>query len=346
MSKIVFVIDDSISNLTMAEDALSASYSVMTIPSGAKAVSLLEKVRPEIILLDIEMPAMDGFDVLRYLKASDRFCDIPVIFLTAKIDHATEIEALKLGVVDFISKPFNPAVLLNRVKHHIDVSSLVRERTKELYSVRHDIIFVLADMVENRDESTGDHLGRTSRLVNMLLMKMLESKVYHDEINTWDFEVMAECSLLHDVGKISTPDAILKKPGKLTVEEFEIMKEHTVAGRRILDKVIARSGENIFLRNAKLFAISHHERWNGTGYPFGLRGQEIPLHGRIMAIVDVFDALMSKRVYKNAYLAEHSLEIIVKERGEHFDPQIVDVFVSIWDRIAASYAEGDGMAHG
>ncbi|MCL2839888.1 MAG: response regulator [Defluviitaleaceae bacterium] len=333
MKKIIFVVDDSISNLTMAAEALSADYAVRTIPSGKKAIDLLEKIKPNLILLDIEMPEMDGFDVLKYLKGHEQFQDIPVIFLTAKTDFATEIEALKMGVVDFIGKPFNPAVLINRVKHHIDISGLIQAQTFQIYKARQDIVFVLADMVENRDESTGDHLGRTSKLVKMILTHMLEKKLYYDQIVGWDFDLIAECSLLHDVGKISTPDRILKKPGKLTPEEWEIMKDHAAAGGRIIEKIIARSGENVFLRNSRLFAIAHHERWNGKGYPNGLKGEDIPLQGRIMAIVDVYDALMSKRVYKDAFTVEQTLNIITSEKGEHFDPNLVDILLDIQEKI-------------
>jgi len=326
MKKTVFVVDDNITNLTMAANALKAHYTVRTIPSAEKTIELLEKVIPDIFLLDIEMPGMDGFDMLRYLKNDERFSGLPVIFLTAKSDFDTEIEALEMGVVDFIGKPFNPAVLLNRIRHHIDINELVRQRTFQLHQARHDIILVLADMVETRDDSTGDHLGRTSRLVKSLLEHMLKKRVYYEQISGWDFDLMAECSLMHDVGKLGTPDAILKKPGKLTPEEWIIMKQHTIEGERIINKIIARSGENVFLRNAKIFAISHHERWDGKGYPHGLAGLDIPLQGRLMAIADVFDALISKRVYKDAFSPEKALEIILSEKGTHFDPLIVDIF--------------------
>jgi len=329
MKKNIFVVDDSISNLTMAEKALDPYYVVRTIPSGEKAVALLEKIKPDLILLDIEMPEMDGFDLLKYLKRDKRFHEIPVIFLTAKSDFSTEIQALEMGVVDFISKPFNPAVLVNRIKHHIDVNGLVQERTRQLYNAKQDIVFVLADIVENRDESTGDHLGRTSRLVKILLEYMLEKKLYYDQIAGWDFDLMAECSLLHDVGKINIPDAILKKPGKLTPEERVIMEKHTKVGEKIINKIIDRSGENVFLHHSKIFAISHHERWDGNGYPLGLKGEDIPLQGRIMAVADVYDALRSERVYKKAFTAAQSFEIILEEKGVHFDPYVVDVFSDI-----------------
>jgi len=333
MKKTVFVVDDNVTNLTMAANALKSHYTVRTIPSGEKTIALLEKIRPDIFLLDIEMPDMDGFDVLKYLKGDERFHELPVIFLTAKTDFDTEIEALEMGVSDFIGKPFNPAVLLNRVRHHIDINELIRERTFQLHKARQDIIFVLADMVETRDDSTGDHLGRTSQLVKLLLEHMLEKKVYHNQISGWDFDLIAECSLMHDVGKISTPDSILKKPGRLTPEEWVIMKQHTTEGEKIFNKIAARSGENVFLRNAKIFAISHHERWDGSGYPHGLRGGDIPLQGRLMAISDVYDALMSRRVYKDAFSSGKALEIMLGERGTHFDPLIIDVFHEIYSHV-------------
>jgi len=333
MKKIIFVIDDNISNLILSEEALNPYYTVRTIPSGKKALKVLEKVKPDLILLDIEMPEMDGFEVLKYLKSEERFKDIPVIFLTGKTDFATEEEALKQGVVDFITKPFNPAVLLRRIKHHIDITGLINERTAQLNEAKSDIIFVLADIVENRDESTGDHLGRTKQLVKTLLEKMKEKNIYTDEILEWDFDLIAASSMLHDVGKINTPDQILKKPGKLTEEEWEIMKTHAQVGGDIIEKIISRSGESPFLNNSKIFAVYHHEKWDGKGYPFGLKGEEIPLQGRIMAVVDVYDALASKRVYKEAFPLEKVWEIFLEERGRHFDPLIIDLFLEIKDQI-------------
>jgi putative two-component system response regulator len=187
--------------------------------------------------------------------------------------------------------------------------------------------------VENRDESTGEHLARTSKLIEYLLKHMMKKGVYAREIADWDFNTIAECSMLHDVGKIKTPDIILKKPGKLTAEEWMIMKNHTLDGEEIIEKIMKRSGGNVFLNNAKIFAASHHEKWNGKGYPRNLKGDKIPLQGRIMAIADVYDALMSKRVYKKAYTFKESFEMISSERGEHFDPQIVDIFFDIGESV-------------
>ena len=333
MDKIIFVVDDSITNLATATDALEEHYTVVTIPSGQRAVSLLKKIRPDLILLDVVMPEMDGFDVLKHLKSSEEYKDIPIIFLTATPDNQMEIKALEMGVVDFITKPFSPPVLLNRIRLHINISEIIRERTVQLNRAKQDIIFVLADAVENRDLSTGGHLGRTSMFAKMLVEKMLEQKIYYDQIKDWDSNLIAEYSLLHDVGKINTPDAILTKQGRLSPEEFEIIKRHTLAGKSIIEKIMTRSGENIFLYNSVIFATYHHERWDGKGYPFGLEGEEIPLQGRLMAIVDVYDALTSKRVYKDAFTKERAVEIIVDESGKQFDPKIVDAFCNILDQI-------------
>jgi len=329
MENTIFVVDDSFSNLSAAEEVLENHYNVRFIPSGEKAIALLGKIIPHLILLDIEMPGMNGFEVLEHLKGDEKTKDIPVIFLTAITNVEIETNALEMGVVDFIIKPFSAPVLLNRIRLHIDISEIIKERTHQLLRAKQDIIFVLADVVENRDESTSDHINRTARTVKLLIDEMQEKGIYSDQIKEWDSSMMAECSLLHDVGKINTPDAILSKPGKLTEEEFEIMKSHTLAGENIINKIIARSGENKFLYNAKIFATYHHERWNGAGYPYGLKGEEIPLQGRIMAVADVYDALISERPYKKAIEAEQAIKIIMGEKGKHFDPNIVDIFYEI-----------------
>jgi len=336
MNKTIYVVDDTVTNLSAAESALENYHNVVTIPSGKRAIALLEKIRPDLILLDLEMPEMNGFDVLRILKGCDKSKHIPVILLTNGTDYDSKMQAYELGVVDFIGKPLDPAVLLNRVEHHIYINKLVSERSHKLYSVQKDLVLLMADILENRDEATGEHLGLTGRLVRMLLERMLEKRVYYDQIKEWDFDLMAECSILHDVGKVSTPDTVFKKCGKLTTDEYEVMKQHAVAGERILDRLIRAGGENILLHNARMFAVFHHERWNGTGYPNRLSGEDIPLQGRIMAIVDAFDALVSKRFYKDPLAYDQAVEIIVKERGKHFDPQLVDVFCDIKDGLKHS----------
>jgi putative two-component system response regulator len=329
MTKTIFVVDDSNTNLLMAEEALEEKYRVMTMPSAAKMFTLLEKVTPDIILLDIDMPEMDGFEALRRLKSMSAHAGIPVIFLTAKTDSSTEVLGFELGAVDFITKPFSAPVLLNRIKTHLDIDGLIRERTAQLERVQNGIVFVLADIVEKRDGKTGGHIERVALYTQILLDAMMARGLYVDEIRGWDMELVIASTRLHDVGKVTISDFILNKPGPLTEEEFATIKTHAMEGELIIDQVIARTGEVEFLRSAKLFAGYHHENWDGTGYPRGLKETAIPLHGRIMAIVDVYDALVSERPYKKAFPHEEAVAVIMAEAGKRFDPNIVEVFRAV-----------------
>jgi len=329
--KTIFVVDDNDTNLTMAKSVLEKDYRVLTIPSAEKMFKLLEKIPPDLILLDIEMPEIDGFEALLYLKSSPLYRDIPVIFLTGYSDHTIEARGFEMGVIDFITKPFSPLVLLNRIKTHLNIDALIRERTARIRRLQNGIITVLADVIEERDKETGGHNDRTSAYVKILIKAMEERGVYADEIRGWNLEMVVSSARLHDTGKIHILDAILNKPGKLDVEEFEQMKTHTMAGARIIDRMIKQTGEEEFLNNAKLIAEYHHERWDGAGYPHGLKETEIPLQGRIMAIVDVYDALVSRRPYKEPFTQEEAVDIIAANAGKQFDPKIVQVFLEIKD---------------
>jgi len=331
--KTIFVVDDSDTNLSMAEAVLEDQYRVMTMPSASKMFDLLEKVIPDLVLLDIEMPVMDGFETLKKLKSDGRWTDIPTIFLTGRNDSEVEARGFELGAVDFITKPFSAPVLLNRIKTHLNIDDIIRDRTAQLHRLQNSIVSVLADMVENRDKGTGGHIERTSVYIRILIEQMKERGVYADEIGLWDVDKMISSARMHDLGKISITDVIVNKPGKLTDTEYEIMKSHAEEGERIIDEIISRTGEGDFLRNAKLFAGTHHERWDGKGYPRGLKGTEIPLQGRIMAIVDVYDALVSERPYKKAFAEDEALNIIVQNSGTHFDPAIVNLFCDVKDII-------------
>jgi len=293
--------------------------------------TLLEKVHPDLILLDIEMPDMNGFEALENLKADDSWQDIPVMFLTGRVDVEVEARGFELGAVDFIAKPFSAPVLVNRIKTHLNIDELIRERTSQLHRLQNSIVSVLANMVENRDKGTGGHIERTSAYIKILINEMKKREVYIDEIRGWDVEKMISSARMHDLGKISITDIIMNKPGKLTEDEFDIMKTHVVEGERIIDEIISQTGEGEFLRNAKLFAGFHHERWDGKGYPHGLKGDEIPLQGRIMAIVDVYDAIVSERPYKKAFSPEEAVEIIMQNSGAHYDPKIAEVFYEVKD---------------
>lgn len=332
MQKIIFVVDDNDTNLSMAEEALDDQYQVMTLPSAAKMFALLDKITPDLILLDIEMPEIDGFEALRRLKTNSAHADIPVMFVTSMTDASVEVHGFQLGVVDFVGKPFSTPVLLNRIKTHLHIDDLIRERTAQLQRLQNGIVFVLADMVENRDQGTGGHVERTTQYIKILVEAMMKHGVHAEEINDMDIELLISSARLHDVGKIAIPDSILNKPAKLTLEEFESMKTHSTEGERIIDQIVSRTENVEFLRNAKLFAGYHHERWDGTGYPYGLEGAKIPLQGRIMAIADVYDALVSERPYKEPFTDEEAVKLIMENAGKQFDPIIADVFFEVRDQ--------------
>ncbi|MCL2834960.1 MAG: response regulator [Treponema sp.] len=309
MKKTIFVVDDNSTNLAVAEEALEEQYLVITLSSAAKMFTALEKITPDLILLDITMPDISGFDAIKRLKAGTQYTDIPVIFLTGLTDAETEAAGIELGAVDFIVKPFSAPVLLNRIKNHLYIDELIHERTallskrtEQLVRLQNSIVFTLADVVENRDSNTGGHIERTSVYVKIFIEAMLERGLHADEIQSWNLDLVVSSARLHDLGKVSIPDSILNKPDKLTEEEFAIIKTHAAAGERIIDHMISRSGDGDFLRNAKFIAGYHHEYWDGSGYPYGLKGKDIPLQGQIMAIVDVWTFPREVHTVKRLYL--------------------------------------------
>ncbi|MCL2840557.1 MAG: response regulator [Defluviitaleaceae bacterium] len=342
MSKIIFVVDDNDINLSMAKEALKEQYRVMTLPSAAKMFTLLEKITPDLILLDIEMPEMDGFEALNLLKTSNTYADIPVIFLTSMTDAEVEVRGFQLGVIDFISKPFSAPVLINRIKSHLNIDELIRERTQqlqrkteELQQLQSGIVYVLADMVENRDKTTGGHIERTATYLSLMLNEMMARGLYDSNIDPSSLDMLISSARLHDVGKITISDVVLNKPGKLTDEEFAIMKSHSAQGALIIDQMIERTGNVEFLHNARQFAGTHHERWDGKGYPNGLAGEDIPILGRIMAVVDVYDALVSVRPYKKGFSHEEAVNIIIEGAGTQFDPSMTKLFFELQDKFKA-----------
>jgi len=339
MMNTIFVVDDSDTNLSMAESALEDQYRVLTMPSGAKMFSLLGKMIPDLILLDIEMPEMNGIDALEKLKSYEAWKNIPVIFLTGRTDEDIEVRCFELGAVDFITKPFSAPVLLKRVKTHLDIDKAIRERSAQISRLQYSIISVLANVVESRDKINSGHIERTSEYIKILINEMKKRGVYAKETEGWDVEKMVLSARMHDLGKISVTDLIMNKPGKLTNEEYEIMKTHVLEGERIIDEIIAQTGEGDYLNNAKMFAGFHHERWDGKGYPYGLKGTDIPLQGRIMAVVDVYDAITSQRPYKKAFTSDEAVQIIMENAGTHYDPEIVKIFYDVRDLFKAVKAE-------
>ncbi|MCL2108489.1 MAG: response regulator [Oscillospiraceae bacterium] len=327
--KRIFIIDDNEANLFSARTALDDTYEIFAAQSAERMFKLLEKITPDLILLDIEMPEMDGFEALKILKEDERYRSIPVIFLTGKHDSASELRGFELGAVDFINKPFATLVLLRRIKLHIETDELIKESRRDLEQTHNATIEVMANMVERRDEITGGHIARTQKYLEILINELLRTGTYADEISGWDMGMLLPSAQLHDIGKIAISDLILNKPAKLTDEEFGKIKQHCGEGESIIDEIIAKTKNNSFLTHAKRFAGYHHEKWNGKGYPIGLSGEEIPLEGRIMAIADVYDALVSERPYKQAFTHDRAVEIIKGDSGIHFDPKIVEAFLNV-----------------
>ena len=344
--KTIMLVDDNMTNLTVGKEILRDKYKTYPIPSAAILFDLLEEIIPDMILLDISMPGIDGYEAIKKLKASPKWNEIPVMFLTAKVDEGSELEGLSLGAVDYVSKPFSAPLLLKRIENHLFLESqkkqlreintnleqIIREKTAKILSLQNAVLNTVADLVEFRDDTTGGHIFRTQKYMELLLNKLCEEGIYKEEISQWNFDYLLPSAQLHDVGKIGISDLILNKPGKLTDEEFNIMKGHVSIGVQAIKRIEDVTEGHEFLRHARLIAGGHHERWDGSGYPMGLSGKDIPLEGRLMAIVDVYDALVSARPYKKPLTAEEARLIIEKGRGTHFDPLLVDVFIKAVDQ--------------
>jgi putative two-component system response regulator len=333
--KTVFVVDDNDTNLVAAKNALEDTYDVVTIPSAAKLFKIAEKIKPDLILLDVDMPECDGFTALKMMKSDPKIIpllsNVPVIFLTGVTDNDAEVHGFELGAVDFLSKPFSAPRLLKRIESHIETDKLIKKSQKKLRHIQNAVISVLSELVENRDKVTGGHIERTQKYLEILLDELIRTGVYSDEIKTWDLTLLLPSAQLHDVGKITVSDLILNKPARLTNDEFDKIKIHSAEGERIIDEIISKTSDDGFLGHAKKFAGTHHEKWDGTGYPRGLKGKDIPLEGRIMAIADVYDALVSERPYKEPYTHEKAVEIMKSDSGKHFDPLLIEAFLSVAD---------------
>jgi putative two-component system response regulator len=351
--ELILMVDDDPAILRAGKNVLSEKYSVVTLSSGEKLLAFLENVAPALILLDVMMPGIDGYETLKVLRSKGQTRDIPVIFLTAKTDSGDEVQGLRLGAVDYIAKPFVPDLLLMRIKVHLLVESqkrtleaqrwelqnfnanllrMVEQKTRTVFDLQNAIIKTVADMVEYRDTITGGHEDRTRRGVGLLINGLMGQERYREQSAKWDVEMLVQSSQLHDVGKIAVRDAILRKPSSLEADEIEEMKKHTIFGVQMIEQIRGNAAQNDFLKYAKVFAAAHHERWDGTGYPYGLKGEQIPLLGRVMAIADVYDALVSERSYKKPLSHEEAVTIILSGRGTQFDPNLCDLFITLADQ--------------
>ena len=330
-------------------------YEVLLAEDGYKALDLLASSDIDLVLLDIMMPELDGYEVLSRMKADDDLHNIPVIMITAVDELDSTVKCIELGAEDYLPKPFNPVLLRARIgaslekkrlhdieheyraqieQHNLLLSDRVRDQVREIASAQLGAIFAMSKLAESRDPETGEHLDRMREYCRVLALKMQNTPKYADVIDQDFVDNIYAASPLHDIGKVGVPDAILCKPGKLTEGEWVMMKTHPVIGAETLREVDRQHPGNAFVKTGVEIAEAHHEKWNGSGYPFGLSGEKIPLSARMLALGDVYDALTSKRCYKDAFAPEEARKLIINDRGVHFDPDVVDAFLAIEDEFA------------
>ncbi|RTR37881.1 two-component system response regulator [Shewanella canadensis] len=355
----ILAVDDTPANIDVVKGVLSERYFVQAAINGQMALKIIEKNKPDLILLDIMMPGMDGYEVCQKLKADEATRGIPVIFLTAKAEVEDETRGLELGAVDYITKPISPPILIERVKTHLELKSArdflkrqneileekVIERTRQMEELQDVSMVAMGSLAEARDPETGNHIRRTQRYVKLLAQKLKEHPRFSHFLTPENITWLYKSAPLHDIGKVGVADHILLKPGKLTDEEFDEMKKHTTYGRDAIAAAEQRiSVADNFLVFAKEIAYAHQEKWNGSGYPEGLAGDDIPISARLMAVADVYDALISRRVYKPPFPHEKAVAIILEGKGNHFDPDMVDAFMEIADEyyvISQEFADSE-----
>lgn len=358
--KTLLLVDDTPENLTVLGEILMPHYRVRVASSGARALAATTTdPRPDLVLLDVMMPEMDGYEVISRLRADPRTRELPVIFVTALDSTEDEAHGLELGAVDYITKPVRPAIVLARVRAQLELKEArdrmrdqnawleaeIARRMRQNQVVQDVSMRALASIAEARDDETGNHILRTQAYVNVLARALATTPRYAGELTPTRVETYTKAAPLHDIGKVAIPDHILHKPGKHTPDEWEIMKTHAKQGADAIWRAICDQEEREaldFLYIAMDIAHYHHEKWDGSGYPEGLAGEAIPLPARVMALADVFDALISKRAYKPAFPLDRATAVIIEGRGRHFDPDVVDAFLTQLDEfaaIAARYAD-------
>ena len=335
------VVDDIDINRMILEAILSGDYVVEQAENGADAVDMLlsGKCRPSLVLLDINMPEMDGFEVLQVIKNNEATRHIPVIFITAADPSENELRGLRGGAIDYIAKPFNHDIVKLRVSAHVELvqyrahlEDMVEQKVNQLIAGKENMLAAMAAIVEEKNLESGEHIKRTTRLTGIFAEELLKKPEFMTELKAMDYRIMVKASPLHDIGKLLIPDDVLLKPGKYTPEEFAVMETHTSKGSDIIEKLLqdesADEKDNLYLRHCYDICRYHHERWDGRGYPDRIAGEAIPLSARIVSVIDVYDALVSKRVYKDAIAHEDALEIIKEETaGGKFDARIVEVLL-------------------
>ena len=335
----ILIVDDIEINRMILRDTLEGDYNIIEAANGTDTFKILfeDKILPTIVLLDIMMPDIDGFQVLERMKASNETKNIPVLFITAADSAETESRGLKEGAADYITKPFNHDIVRARVDNHVNLAryqhsleQLVSKKAAEVTRTYEQTLEVLATIIEYRSLESGAHIRRTTLLTEAVISKMLTMESFKPILMSESIPSLIKASALHDIGKIGISDSILLKPGKLTREEFDVIKTHTNIGREIIDSISSTLPDSdLYLKYANEICHYHHERWDGNGYPCGLKGNDIPISARIVSIVDVYDALVSPRCYKGAYSHEVSLGIIMEGRGTQFDPLITDIIPEV-----------------
>jgi len=356
----IMVVDDTPANLKLLQEMLQTQgYLVLAFPRGAMALAAAAKNPPDLILLDIQMPEMDGFEVCKRLKADKTLAEIPVLFISALTETTDKVKAFAVGGVDYVSKPFQFEEVHARVethlrlrrlqaqleKHNLHLEDLVAEKVEEISDSQLATILAVSKLAEYRDDETGQHIERTRVYCKIIAEKLRDDRSFAGSINNRFIENIYHAAPLHDIGKVGISDNILLKPGKLTAVEFEIMKTHTIIGAMTLHASYSKYPGNAFLNMGLAVARSHHEKWDGSGYPDGLLGAEIPLSARIMAIADVYEALRSKRPYKEAFSHEKSFGIIMEGIRSHFDPAVVDAFRAVEADFAKIHDRMDDAAN-
>ncbi|MDR0647759.1 MAG: response regulator [Synergistaceae bacterium] len=333
MKKHILAVDDNITNLKQVGAILSGKYEFSLCKSGEDAVAFCERQTPDLVLLDVEMPGMDGFETLASFKANPSMSGVPVFFLTGNVDTETEIRALESGAMDFIRKPANRDILVHRIELHLELRNYQTNLEKTLKDLEDSIAISFADLIESKDSHTGIHVLRTGKYVDILGRELLARGMFERDLSEDSLALMVRGAPFHDIGKIGVSDVILLKPGPLTEEEHDEVKKHPMIGARVLDNIYKRTPGHHYLKYASLMAQCHHERYDGKGYPRGLSGMEIPFCGRLIAVANVYDACITERIYRPPLSSEEARAIIRQGKGADFDPDIVDVFESITEKL-------------
>ena len=347
MSARILIVDDEPLNIELLVELLKENYRTLVAKNGQQALQRAQSL-PDLILLDVMMPDMDGYSVCAQLKADPKTAHIPIIFVTAMNDVDAEMRGFALGAVDYITKPISPPIVQARVHNHLQLHAarqaleqhnqqleqLVAERTREVELTQDVTILCMASLAETRDTDTGNHIRRTQHYVRLLAKQLCTHPRFQAELSEQNITLLFKSAPLHDIGKIGIPDHILLKPERLDPVEFELMKRHAVIGYELL-----KESESTILQTGAMIALTHHEKFDGSGYPYRVLGDAIPLFGRIVAVADVFDALTSARPYKPAWSLDAAADYLREHSGRHFDPVCVDAFFSVWDDVLAVHSQ-------